>query len=86
MILSAVFWYMQYTGAFIFPFMNRVLVVFVVALVLAMIASILVPARAGSLRVELTGINYKTSPLFNIAGLGVMIILIALYGYLWDVP
>ena len=57
-----------------------------VLLILAMIASILVPARADSLRVELTGINYKTSMLFNLAGLGVIIILIALYGYLWDVP
>jgi SSS family solute:Na+ symporter len=63
--------------------MNRVLVVFFVSLILAMIASVMVPARADSLRVELTGISYKTSTLFNLAGLGVIIILVALYGYLW---
>ena len=55
-------------------------------LILAMIVSVMKPARADSLRVELTGINYKTSMLFNLAGLGVIIILVALYGYLWDVP
>jgi SSS family solute:Na+ symporter len=68
------------------PYMNRVLLVFFISLALAMIVSVMKPARADALRVELNGISYKTSMLFNLAGLGVIIILVALYGYLWDVP
>jgi SSS family solute:Na+ symporter len=66
-----------------FPFMNRMLVVFLAALVLAVIVSLLRPQAAAANRIETRGMDYSTSASFNIFGLGVILILVALYATWW---
>jgi SSS family solute:Na+ symporter len=82
-VLSAVFWWLQDTGQFIFPFMNRVSVVFVASLVAAIVVSLLVPPKPGTMQIRLDGVSYKTSLGFNIAGAGVIAFLIAVYWIWW---
>jgi solute:Na+ symporter, SSS family len=66
-----------------FPFMNRMLVVFLVTLALAVIVSLMLPARTDQNRTVTADVDYRTSAGFNIAGLGVILILIALYATWW---
>ena len=66
-----------------FPFMNRMLVVFFAALVLAAIVSLLRPQAAAANRIETREVDYSTTAGFNILGLGVILILIALYATWW---
>ncbi|RZJ90194.1 MAG: sodium transporter, partial [Brevundimonas sp.] len=82
-VLSAVFWWLQESGQFIFPFMNRVGVVFVASLVAAVVVSLLVPPKAGTMQIRLDGVSYKTSLGFNLAGVGVIAFLIAVYWIWW---
>ena len=63
--------------------MNRMLVVFLAALVLAVIVSLVRPQAAAANRIETRGLDYATSGSFNIFGLGVILILIALYATWW---
>ncbi len=65
------------------PFMNRVGLVFVLALVAAVIVSLVAPQKKEVNVVSLEGVSYKTTTAFNIAGLGVILILIALYAAWW---
>ncbi|HEY6452336.1 MAG TPA: sodium/sugar symporter [Steroidobacteraceae bacterium] len=65
------------------PFMNRVGVVFLACLGLAVVLSLLQTRREPALRVELKGIDYSTSAGFNLAALAVTGILIALYATWW---
>jgi solute:Na+ symporter, SSS family len=65
------------------PFMDRVGVVFVVCLGLAIMLSLLQTRREPALRVELKNIDYSTSTGFNVAALLVTAILIALYATWW---
>ncbi len=65
------------------PFMDRVGLVFVLCLGLAITLSLLQPRRSTALRVELKQIDYSTSRSFNIAALLVTAILIALYTAFW---
>lgn len=65
------------------PFMNRMSIVFVAALSLAVVVSLLRPQAAASNRIETRGIGYATSPSFNMLGAGVIMILIALYATWW---
>jgi SSS family solute:Na+ symporter len=64
------------------PFMNRWLVVFFVALAMAVIMSLLIPQRRANLIVT-KDVGYGTTASFNVFGAGVIIILIALYSALW---
>jgi len=82
-VLSAGFWWLQDTGQFLLPFMNRVSIVFVVSLLAAVIVSLLVPPREGSLRIAFDGISYRTSPAFNLAAAGVIAFLIGVYALWW---
>lgn len=82
-VLSAVFWWLQETGQFIFPFMNRVGVVFVVSLIAAVIVSLLVPAKPDAMKIKLDQISYKTSLGFNLAAVGVIAFLILVYTIWW---
>ena len=66
-----------------FPFMNRMSVVFVAALVLAAIVSLAKPQAAVDNRIVTRDLDYSTSRSFNILGLGVIAILIALYATWW---
>ncbi len=65
------------------PFMNRMSIVFVAALVLAAVVSLVRPQAAAANTIATRGLNYATSPSFNILGGGVVMILIALYATWW---
>ena len=65
------------------PFMNRVGLVFLATLAAAIAVSLARPAKVQVSTVSLEGVSYRTSTLFNIAGLGVILILIALYATWW---
>jgi SSS family solute:Na+ symporter len=70
-------------NVYVTPFMNRMLVVFLVSLALAVIVSLLSPARAEKNVVTMQGVSFRTPMVFNIAGVGVILILIALYATWW---
>ncbi|HEX7761068.1 MAG TPA: sodium/sugar symporter [Caulobacteraceae bacterium] len=82
-VLSAAFWAAQKFGYYDLPFMNRVGVVFLISLAAAVAVSLAWPARKQVSVVSLEGVSFKTSTAFNIAGLGVILILIALYTIFW---
>jgi SSS family solute:Na+ symporter len=65
------------------PFMDRVGLVFVACLGIAVVLSLLQPRREAALRVDLKNIDYSTSTGFNVAALIVTAILIALYAVWW---
>lgn len=65
------------------PFMDRMGIVFLLALLLAIVSSLLWPAPVASNRIEAAGVNFRTSPAFNIGSLGVLLVLIALYASWW---
>ncbi len=65
------------------PFMNRMGLVFLMAAVLAVVVSLLRPAKVGTNRIEMADIRFKTSTAFNLGGLGVILILAALYAAWW---
>ena len=75
-VLSAIFWWLQETGQFIFPFMNRVGVVFLMSLAAAIVVSLLVPPKPDTMKIRLDGVSYRTSAGFNLAAVGVIAFLI----------
>ncbi len=81
--LSGVLWWLDREGVFTLPFMNRVGVVFVVALIAAIVVSLLSPPKEGTMQIRLDGVSYKTSVGFNIAAVGVIAFLIAVYSLWW---
>ncbi|HVI99492.1 MAG TPA: sodium/solute symporter [Sphingomonas sp.] len=64
------------------PFMNRWVVVFFAALALAIVTSLILPQRRAD-RIVTSDVSYRTSPAFNMLGIGVLLILIALYAAFW---
>jgi SSS family solute:Na+ symporter len=82
-VLSAVFWWLQYADIFAFPFMNRVGVVFLMSLAAAVVVSLMSPPKEGTMQIRLDGVSYRTSTGFNIAGVGVILFLIAVYAIWW---
>ena len=88
--LSAIMKYTLPTSAFskgindyLTPFINRMGVVFLVSLVLAVIVSLATPQRPDVDTIDSTAVRFKTSTGFNIGALGVILILIALYATWW---
>jgi SSS family solute:Na+ symporter len=65
------------------PFINRMGVVFLVSLVLAVIVSLATRQHEGADTIETKDVRYRTSAGFNIGALGVVLILIALYATWW---
>jgi SSS family solute:Na+ symporter len=65
------------------PFMDRVGLVFLLALALAVIVSIARPAPASANRITAEGVSFATPPSFNIGAIGVVAILVALYATWW---
>lgn len=65
------------------PFINRMGVVFLVSLVLAIVVSLATPQRADVDTIDTSDVRYKTSSGFNAGALGVILILIALYATWW---
>ncbi len=65
------------------PFMDRIGLVFLLCLALAIVVSLLEKPRETALRVQLTGIDYSTGGGFKIAAVAVSAILVALYAAFW---
>jgi SSS family solute:Na+ symporter len=65
------------------PFIDRMGLVFLLALILAIIVSLARPAARESNCIQTLDVSYQTSTAFNVAALGVVLILIALYGTWW---
>ena len=66
------------------PFMDRVGVVFLVCLALCVVFSLLLPSKKdGYKSVSLDKISFHTDGSFNVAAIGVIIILVALYATWW---
>lgn len=65
------------------PFMDRVGLVFVACLALAIVISLLQTRSERVLKVEIKQIDYTTSPAFNLAALGITAILIGIYWKWW---
>ncbi|CAN5533094.1 sodium/sugar symporter [soil metagenome] len=81
--LSGAFFVADKLGVFVIPFMNRVGLVFLLTLAAAIITALVAPQNKAVNVVSLEGVSYKTTTGFNIAGLGVILILIALYAIWW---
>jgi SSS family solute:Na+ symporter len=77
--LSALF---KFTWASL-PFMDRMGVVFLISLALAVVISLVTPARPGADTIETRDVRYATRTGFNVGALGVILILIALYATYW---
>lgn len=86
-ILSFLFWFPADWGGFAalnaVPFMNRMLIVFFISLALAVVVSLLKPAPASSNRITMQGVSFGTTAGFNIAGVIIIVVLIALYATWW---
>jgi solute:Na+ symporter, SSS family len=65
------------------PFMDRVGLVFLLALALAVIVSLTLRASSDPNRIRTDDVSYTTSGTFNVGALGVTAILIALYAAFW---
>ena len=65
------------------PFMDRVGLVFVLCMAIAIVLSLLQPPSTAAMRVELKDIDYSTDTRFNVAAIIVVGILIALYATWW---
>ncbi|PNS08541.1 sodium/sugar symporter [Solilutibacter silvestris] len=65
------------------PFMDRVGVVFLLALVAAVVVPLLRPEAKASNRIDVRNVDYHTSRGFNVAAIGVILILAALYAVWW---
>ncbi len=86
-LLSFLFWFPADWGGIAalnaVPFMNRMMIVFFISLALAVVVSLVRPARADSNRITMQGVSFSTTTGFNIAGAIVIVILIALYTAWW---
>ncbi|HVJ03169.1 MAG TPA: sodium/sugar symporter [Sphingomonas sp.] len=86
-VLSFLFWFPAEWGGIealnAVPFMNRMMIVFFLSLALAVIVSLARPARADSNRITMEGVSFRTTTGFNVAGVIIIVILIALYATWW---
>jgi len=73
----------QGVNDYLTPFINRMGVVFLVSLVLAVVVSLATSQREGTDTIDTQAVRYRTSAGFNIGALGVVLILIALYATWW---
>jgi SSS family solute:Na+ symporter len=65
------------------PFMDRVGLVFLLCLALAVVLSLLQAPRTAALRVELRQVDYTTGAGFNAAAILLLIMLVTLYAVFW---
>jgi SSS family solute:Na+ symporter len=86
-VFSLIFWFPAEWGGIAalnaVPFMDRMLIVFFASLALAVTVSLARPARADSNRIVMQGVSFATTKGFNVAGVLVILILIALYATWW---
>jgi solute:Na+ symporter, SSS family len=65
------------------PFLDRMAVVFIATLVLAVVVSLIRPQAAEANQVVTRDVSYTTPASFNIAALAIVMILVALYATWW---
>ncbi|MGI4730279.1 MAG: sodium/sugar symporter [Janthinobacterium lividum] len=65
------------------PFMNRMGIVFLLALALAAVVSLATRAQAAADTIDTRDVEYATRTSFNIGAVGVVLVLIALYATWW---
>jgi len=65
------------------PFIDRVGLVFLLCAAFAIIVTLISGAREQENAIDLKGVTFSTTTGFNIAGIGVVLILIALYASWW---
>ena len=65
------------------PFMDRMGVVFLVSLALAVLVSLVTPGRPAADTIDTKNVSYATRTGFNVGALGVVLILVALYATYW---
>jgi SSS family solute:Na+ symporter len=65
------------------PFLDRMGLVFLISLGLAVAISLAFRGRGDANRVTMEGVTFRTPAVFNIAGIGVILILVALYATWW---
>lgn len=66
-----------------YPFMDRMMIVFISACLLAIIVAYLEGGKDQDRAIDLRHIQFKTSSTFNWAGIGIALILCVLYGVWW---
>jgi solute:Na+ symporter, SSS family len=65
------------------PFMDRVGYVFLASTLLCALVSLVVPNKTEVSTLTLEGVSFKTTPVFNVLAVGVILILIVLYAAFW---
>ncbi|WP_291843528.1 sodium/sugar symporter [Maricaulis sp.] len=65
------------------PFVLRIWIVFLACLVIGMFVSVVTAKPAENRPVGLSGIKFATEPVFNLAGLAIIAVLIAIYVRFW---
>jgi SSS family solute:Na+ symporter len=65
------------------PFMDRVSIVFVICVVLAVLVTYIGGAKDQAKAIEISDISFKTTAGFNVAALGVLLVLTAIYTLWW---
>ncbi len=85
--LSVLFWFPAKWGGLealnAVPFMNRMGIVFVASLALAIGVSLARPAAAGANRITMQGVNFATTRGFKLASTAIVVIVAALYARFW---
>ena len=86
-VLSLAFWFPAAYGGFetlnAVPFMNRMMIVFMASMALAVAVSLARPAKQESNRISMDNVSFRTTKGFNIAGVIIIAILIILYATWW---
>ncbi len=85
-VLSGLFWISAntpYHFLWDLPFMNRVALVFFVALAAAVGVSLIRPVTEERSVITLEGVSFKTGTVFNAAGVGVIVLLVLIYKTFW---
>jgi SSS family solute:Na+ symporter len=75
-------WALKITAASI-PFMDRMGIVFLISLALAVAVSLATKPRRGADTIETAGVRYATSRGFNLGALAVVLVLVGLYAAFW---
>lgn len=86
-VISFVFWFPASLGGSAalngIPFLNRMVIVFVLSLIFAVIVSLMQKPRADRNLITMQGVSFRTSTGFNVAAVIIAMILIALYATWW---
>jgi SSS family solute:Na+ symporter len=86
-VVSFIFWFPAKWGGSemlnAVPFINRMSIVFFISLALAVLVSLIKPARSESNLITMQGVSFRTTASFNIAAAVIVVILVALYATWW---